>query len=427
MFKKITALFLAVLLIAGLCTVITSCNDDATNNGDEIEMVKKEKGILDTIPEITLADDAKAGIKVGLICLHDENSTYDKNFIDAFKRAQEELGLNDDQIVIVTNVGEDATCYEEAKKLANAGCTAVFADSFGHESYMLQAAQEFPNVQFCHATGTMAHTENQANFHDAFASIYEGRYLAGVVAGLKLNEMISAGKFSADQAKMGYVGAWPYAEVISGYTSFYLGAKSVCPTVTMSVKYTNSWYDEAKEKTAAEALIQEGCKLISQHADSMGAPKACENASVPNVSYNGSTTAACPNTALISSYIDWTPYFTYMIKAVATNTPIHNDYCGGLAAGSVKLTELNTAVAAEGTQAKLDELIAKFKAGTLAVFDTTTFTVGGKTLEKYAADVDFDEAFAKDTHVVWDGKFMESYFRSAPYFDIIIDGITVEG
>ena len=158
-----------------------------------------------------------------------------------------------------------------------------------------------------------AHTEGLDNYHNAFASIYEGRYLAGVAAGMKLNKMIEDGKFTADKAKMGYVGAHPYAEVKSGYTSFYLGAKSVCPTVTMEVTFTGEWYSEVKEKEAANKLINDGCVLISQHADSMGAPTACEEAGVPNVSYNGSTVDACPNTFIVSSAINWAPYFEYII------------------------------------------------------------------------------------------------------------------
>lgn len=366
-----------------------------------------------------------AAVKVGFIFLHDENSTYDKNFMDAAKAAQTALGLSDDQVLLRTNVPEGADCYNAAAELAEAGCTLVFADSFGHEDYMIQAAKEFPNVQFCHATGTKAHTEKLANFHNAFASIYEGRYLAGIAAGMKLNQMIENGEFTAEEAKMGYVGAFPYAEVKSGYTSFYLGAKSVCPSVTMSVKFTNSWFDEALEKEAANALIQEGCKLISQHADSMGAPTACEAKNIPNISYNGSTTEACPNTAIISSKINWQPYFEYIMNAVIKGETIEDDFCGGIANGSVELTALNEAVAAPGTQEAIDTAIAQFKAGTLHVFDTSTFTVNGEVLDSYMADVDSDEAYTADTEVVADGYFHESEYRSAPYFDINIDGITV--
>lgn len=231
------------------------------------------------------AVEIPADMKVGFIFLHDENSTYDLNFINAAKEAAANLGMSEDQIILKTNVPEGQECYDEAADMADAGCSVVFADSFGHEDFMIQAAQEFPDVQFCHATGTKAHTEGLDNYHNAFASIYEGRYLAGVAAGMKLNEMIADGQFTEDEAKIGYVGAFTYAEVISGYTSFFLGARSVCPSATMEVTFTGSWYDETAEKEGATTLINNGCKLISQHADSMGAPTACEAAGVPDVSY----------------------------------------------------------------------------------------------------------------------------------------------
>ena len=304
------------------------------------------------------------------------------------------------------------------------GCDIIFADSFGHESFMIKAAKEFPEVEFCHATGTMAHTEKLDNFHNAFASIYEGRFLAGVAAGMKLNEMIDNGTITAEEAKMGYVGAHPYAEVISGFTSFYLGAKYVCPSVTMEVQFTGSWYDEIKEKDAATALINNKCVLISQHADSMGAPTVCEEKKVPNVSYNGSTVASCPNTFIVSSKIDWTPYFKYIINAYKNDEAIATDWTGTISTGSVVLTDINTKAAAEGTQAKVDELKAKLIAGELNVFDTDTFTISGNAVTSYMADVDTDDAFTPDTEVVKDGYFHESEFRSAPYFDAKIDGIT---
>ena len=394
--KKFLAIVLSLLMIAALAA--------CTGNGKTPEPEKK-------------------GIKVGFICLHDENSTYDLNFINAAKGACEKLGITD--YVIKTNIPEGQECYDTAADMAANGCSIVFADSFGHEDYMIQAAKEFPNVHFCHSTGTKAHTENLPNYHNAFAAIYEGRYLAGVAAGMKLNEMIAAGKFTAEEAKIGYIGAFTYAEVVSGYTSFFLGARSVCPSATMEVTFTGSWYDETAEKEGAVKLISDGCKLISQHADSMGAPSACESAGVPNVSYNGSTIKVGANTYIISSRIDWEPYYEFCIKAVMNGETIPADWTGTISTNSVQLTELNTAVAAEGTQAAIDEAKAALVAGTLHVFDTATFTVNGENLTSYLADVDTDDAFTPDTEVIKDGYFHESEFRSAPYFDIAIDGITL--
>jgi len=366
------------------------------------------------------ADTSK--VKVGFIFLHDENSTYDLNFLNAAKEACEKLGV---EYLMKTNIDENEDCQEAAEQLADAGCDIVFADSFGHEDYMIEVAREFPDVQFCHATGTKAHTEGLSNFHNAFASIYEGRYLAGVAAGLKLNEMIENGEFTAEEAKMGYVGAFTYAEVVSGYTAFFLGARSVCPTVTMDVTFTGSWYDETAEKEAANNLIKGGCKLISQHADSMGAPTACENAGVPDVSYNGSTLDACPNTFIVSSRINWEPYFEYIINCVASGEEIDVDWTGDIATNSVVLTDVNEAVAAAGTVEKIEEVKAALLDGTLRVFDTSTFTVDGETVTTYMADVDTDPAYEGDTEVVIDGAFCESTFRSAPYFSLQIDGINL--
>ncbi len=362
-------------------------------------------------------------VKVGFLFLHAENSTYDKTFMDAAVAACDAMGVEYAQ---KTQVPESTDCYDAAVELIEVdGCNVIFADSFGHESFLMQAAEEYPDVEFCHATGTQAHTAGLDNFHNAFASIYEGRYLAGVAAGMKLNEMIADGTITADQAKMGYVGAFTFAEVMSGYTSFYLGAKSVCPTVTMDVKFTGSWYDETLEKEAALALINGGCVLISQHADSMGAPTACENAGVPNVSYNGSTIAACPNTFIVSSRIDWTPYFKHMIECVQTGTAIEADWTGTIETGSVVLTDVNTTAAAEGTAEKLEEVKGQILDGTLKVFDTANFTVSGETLTSYIADVDTDDAFTPDTEAIVNGIFEESSLRSAPYFDLRIDGITL--
>ena len=367
-----------------------------------------------------------SNVKLGVILLHDEDSTYDLNFINGVYEAVEALGLTEDQLIIKRNIPESNECYEAALDLVDEGCTIIFADSFGHETFMLQAAKECPDVEFCHATGTMAHTEKLANFHNAFAAIYEGRYLAGIAAGMKLNELKQNGQLKGEVPMMGYVGAFTYAEVISGYTSFYLGAKSVCPDVQMKVQFTGSWYDEKEEKTAAEALINAGCDLISQHADSMGAPTACENAGIPNVSYNGSTIESCPNTFIVSSRINWAPYFEYIVNQQAAGEAIAADWTGTIATGSVVLTDINTKAAAAGTVEAIEAAKTALENGEIKVFNTAAdnfMLKGGAKIESYVADVDTDEAFTPDTEVVLDGYFHESEFRSAPYFDIQLDGI----
>lgn len=413
----LAAMSLAVTALAGCGSSETAATDAETAGTESASAESTES----TAAETTAA--STEGLKAGFIFLHDENSTYDLNFINAAKEACEALGV---ECVTKTNIPEGQECYDAAVELADEGCDFIFADSFGHEDYIIEAAKEYPDIQFSHATGTKAHTEGLDNYHNAFASIYDGRYLAGIVAGMKLNEMIANGDITEDEAKMGYVGAYTYAEVISGYTSFYLGAKSVCPSVTMEVTFTGSWYDETAEKEGANKLIENGCVLISQHADSMGAPTACETAGVPNVSYNGSTASACPNTFLVSSRINWEPYFEYALTCIANGEAIDTDWCGSLETGSVELTDLGTAVA-EGTAEALEAAEADLIAGNVHVFDTTTFTVGGAALDSYEADVDTDADYTPDHEVVSDGYFHESgeEFRSAPYFDVQIDGITL--
>lgn len=379
------------------------------------------------------AEIAKEDVKVGLICLHDENMGYDANFIESMKAALENLGLDESQLIIKTNIPESQEAYDAAVDLAESGCQYIFADSFGHEDYMILAASEYPEVQFSHATGFKAQSTGLENYHNAFASIYEGRFAAGVAAGMKLNEMIAAGQITEDQAKVGYVGAFPYAEVISGYTSFFLGMRYVCPSVTMTVKFTNSWGDQALEQEAATALIAQGCVLMSEHADTVGAPTACEDAGVPNVAYNIDFTAVAPNTALISSKINWTPYMQMAIEKVMAGEGFDADLCFTMAEGAVMLTELNPHVAAEGTVEKVQEVMAKLESGELKVFDTSTFTVNGMTAEEYVATEDFlqdtaNGGFNAATHqiaagYVTDGYFHESEFQSAPYFDLPVDGI----
>ena len=407
MSKRILSLVLAFVMLIGAAFVFSAC-DPIVDENDGTE--------------------AKA-IKAALICLHGDSSTYDKNFIDAFKQACANKGLTEADYTIITDIPEGTECYDKAADFADNGYDVIFANSFGHEAFMIQAAKEFPTVQFCHATGTTAHTEKLSNYQNAFASIYQGRFLAGVAAGLKLVELYGddEGKVSDENAKIGYVGAHPYAEVVSGYTSFYLGVKSIVENVTMEVRYTGSWYDEVAEKTTAEALIAAGCKFISQHADSMGAPTACENANIPNVAYNGTTGK---NTFVIASRIDWVPYFEYMLDCTMNGKDIDTDWTGTLANGAVKVTALGNA-AAEGTQAKLDEVAAKLNDGSLKVFDCSTFTVGNKNLTEYLADVDDMGDFKPETNVIRTENgvtfFDESADRSAPYFDIRIDGITEIG
>ena len=411
MFKKILSLVLALALTLSVSLALASCGK---TNEDLLGMSESPL----PAPAITSTVTIPESFKIGFICLHDENSTYDLNFIEAAVAVQEALGLSNSQVIIKKNIEEGEACAVAARDLVEQGCSVIFANSFGHEDYVLQVAKDFPNVQFCHATGYKAALNpDVTNYQNAFANIFEGRYLAGIAAGMKLNEMIAAGEFTAEEAKIGYVGAFTYAEVVSGYTSFYLGAKSVCPTVTMDVQFTGSWFDPTEENNAAKALLARGCKLISQHADSMGAPSACEDAGVPNVSYNGSTYEACPETFIVSSRINWAPYFLYIIECAVKGEEIATDWCGGIEEGSVVLTGINLDVAAEGTVEAIKNAIAEIKAGTLKVFNCANFTVQEGSLEAFNAD-----AMVKTENGVT--YYAESSAASAPSFSYQIEGIT---
>ena len=360
---------------------------------------------------------AKEDLKVGVIYIGDENEGYTAAHMKGIDEMEEKLGLDDSQIIEKTLIGEDEGCYDAAADLADQGCQIIFANSFGHETYILEAAGEYPEVQFCHATGTQAASSGLSNMHNYFDSIYEARYVSGVVAGMKLNGMIADGTITEDTAKIGYVGAFPYAEVISGFTSFYLGAKSQCPSATMEVQYTNSWADMSGEAEVPAKLNDDGCVLISQHADTTGAPTACETAGVPCVGYNIDMTSVAPNEALTSASMDWGVYYTYAVQCMLDGTAIDTDWCKGFSDGADKITPLNEKVVAEGTDEKVKEVEDALADGSLHVFDTSTFTVDGKELTTYKKD-------GSDTEYVSDGYFHESEYGSAPAFDVAIDGIT---
>lgn len=422
--KKMVTLLLILAMTVGMVTACGKTNNSNTAGNDtatpaESEATATPEAAGETTPDAAGSD--VSGIKVGIIYIGDENEGYTAAHMAGIDEMMKNLGLSENQVIEKTNISEDEACYDAAVDLADQGCNIIFATSFGHETYILQAAAEYPDIQFCHATGYQAKSSGLANVHNYFTAVYESRYVSGVVAGLKLNEMIESGKITADKAKMGYVGAYPYAEVVSGYTSFYLGAKSVCPSVTMEVQYTNSWADMAGENEVAKQLIAGGAVLISQHADTTGAPTACEEANVPCVGYNVDMTSVAPDNALTSATINWGPYYTYAVKSVIDGTAIATDWCQGFADGAVAISTLNDKAVVQGTAEKVAEVEAALKDGSLKVFDTSTFTVQGSKIEDLIKD---NADFSKYSDYVSDGYFHESEVISAPAFDLRIDGIT---
>ncbi len=399
--KKILAL---VLVLSMLACLFVGCADN--NNPSD-------------------STDGKT-VKVGLICIGDENDQgYTYNFIRGKDAATENLkkdGINVEW-VIKWNIGENSKCEDANRELAEAGCKLIINNSFGHEQFMLKVAPEYPNVQFVGCTNQGSWNDQLSNTHNAFANIYEGRYLAGVAAGMKLQELIDKGTIKAEEAIIGYVGAFSFAEVISGFTAYFLGARSMCPSVTMKVQFVGSWSDATEEANAASALCDMGCVLISQHSDNTTPATTAQNKGAFHTGYNNDMTEIAPEASIIGTRIDWSVYFTEIIKAVAEGKEFPQDWCKGYADGAVVLTKLNEKICAPGTAEKLKEVEDKLKSGEIKVFDVNTFTIDGKKLD-HAFALDTDGDFTADSEeAVIDGAFCESKFQSAPYFTLRIDGI----
>ena len=361
-----------------------------------------------------------SAFKVGVIYIGDENEGYTEAHMKGIAEMKKALGLSDSQVIEKKCIPEDEKAYDAAVDLAEQGCTYIIGTSFGHESYLIQAAKEYPKIQFAHATGYQAAGSGLSNMHNFMPSVYQSRYVSGVVAGLKLNQMIADGKIKADEAKIGYVGAYPFAEVVSGYTSFFLGVRSVCPSATMEVRYTNSWADMALEKETAEAFIASKCVLISQHADTTGAPTACEAKGVPCVGYNVDMTAVAPNAALTSAALNWGAFYTMSAKAVKEGKDFEVNWSRGYSDDAVLITPINSKVATADANAKANAAIEGIKNGTIKVFDLSTFTIGGKSLDKLIAE---GGDYAKYASYIKDGAFSEQDGFAAPAFDLRIDGI----
>ena len=413
--KRILAMLLAGSMIFGL----TACS----GGSDTTETTPAESGTTETTPVET---EGTKTVKVGLICIGDENDQgYTYNFIRGQEAATEALaakGINVEWS-IKWNIGEDSSCEEANIELAEEGCQLIINNSFGFEEYMLKVAPDYPDIEFIACTNQASAVDDLPNTHNAFANIYEGRYLAGVVAGMKMQELIDSGEITPDQAVIGYVGAYSFAEVISGFTAYYLGAKSVCPSVTMKVNFVGSWSDATLEGNAAQALCDEGCIMISQHSDNTTPATAAQAAGAFHTGYNNDMISIAPEASLIGTRIDWSIYFEYAIEAVANGQEFDQDWCHGMDEGAVVMTPLNEEIAAPGTAEKLAEVEEQIRSGALQVFDTSTFTVDGAEMTTCMA-IDTDGDFVADAkEAVFDGAFHESYFQSAPYFTARIDGI----
>lgn len=368
-------------------------------------------------------------LKVGVILIGDENEGYTYAHIAGIDAAAEALGMSADQIIYRYTITEDEKCLDTATDLVEQGCQLIISNSYGHQTYMQQAASENPDVTFVSMTGDTAAISGLSNFKNAFTSVYESRYVSGVVAGMKLKELLDNGTIT--DPYVGYVGAYPYAEVKSGYTAFLLGIQSIVPEAHMDVTFTNSWFSVTEEAAAAEALIARGCVIIGQHADSTGAPQACQAAQdagkvAYSVGYNVDMLSVAPTAALTSATNVWEVYYEYAFSCMLNGEQIATDWSSGYADGAVAITELGESCA-EGTAEKVAEVEQAIKDGSIHVFDTDTFTVGGEHLTSCVVDLtgDFDTDDEGDKEAIWDGYFHESELRSAPSFALDIDGVTI--
>ncbi|MCI5993879.1 MAG: BMP family ABC transporter substrate-binding protein [Clostridiales bacterium] len=426
--KKIIALLLALVMVFALVACASGEPKTEAPAAEEPAKTEEPKTEEPAAEEPAAEEPAAEGktIKVGLICIGDENDQgYTYNFIRGKEAATEALaakGINVEWIVKY-NIGEDSGCEDANIELAEEGCEIIFDNSYGHEPFMLKVAPDYPDVQFVGCTNQGSWGDDLPNTHNAFANIYEGRYIAGVAAGMKLQELIDNGEITADQAVIGYVGAYSFAEVISGFTSYFLGARSVCPSVTMKVQFVGSWSDATEEGNAASALCDMGCVLISQHSDNTTPATTAQSKGAFHTGYNNDMTGVAPEASIIGTRIDWSVYFEHAIETIANGGELEQDWCHGMDEGAVVMTALNEAIAAPGTAEKLAEVEEQIRSGALQVFDTSTFTVGGETVTtSFALDTDGD--FVPDSEeAVFDGAYHESYYQSAPYFALTIDGI----
>lgn len=422
--KRLVALMLSFVMATSVLAACGSSDDSDSNSA-------ADGG----------GDSSSYTINVGAILVGDETEGYTLAHMDGMEEAVKTLATEGITVNLSYKKGvpESDEVATNANDLIADGCTLIVTNSYGHQYYIEDCVVANPDVNFVSMTGDLAANSGYDNYFNAFTKVYESRYVSGVVAGLKLQELIDAGTLTEENLpnafdedgniKIGYVGAYNYAEVVSGYTAFFLGIQSVVENVSMIVKYTNSWYSEEREAAVSEYLMDQGCVIIGQHADSTGAAAAIQQRYTDDnslvcysVGYNISMLDAAPDVALTSSTNNWAAYYTELFRAAATGEEIPQDWAKGYEDDAVGITDLGDC-AAEGTAEAVATVEEQIKNGELYVFDTSTFTVGGETITSYttAYGLEGTECIVQDGDTYY---FDESAVRSAPYFDIRIDGIT---
>ena len=332
-------------------------------------------GCINRIWDVKTTDE---NLTVGFIYDNDEIIPYTYNFMLAKNELEKEYG-DRVKVYVKSNV-LDTVMEEPVRDLAQDGCDIIFTNTYSTQ--FKQLALQYPDIQFCQTSFSTEDTSfSPANYHTFNGLIYQGRYVSGVAAGMKLRQLIDEGVLTTEQAIVGCVGAFPSAEVISGYTAFLLGVRSIVPEATMRVIYTGTWNSYSKEKACAKALIDAGCVVITQHTDTTAPAVACEEAAeekqVYHISYNQSMIDVASESSLTGACINWSPYILGAVEALMNGQEIEkyvkgsihgNDIGAGFDRGWVKMLELNDAIIAPGTQERINKTIDALRKGKIDVF-----------------------------------------------------------
>ena len=373
-------------------------------------------GFWDNAPKINVT-------RVGFVYSEDESTPYTANFVKAQRALEDEYG-DRVQVMVKSNV-LNRESEQPMRELIRGGARILFINM--DTDIPITLAREFPDVQFCQVSLPSISMEGTPeNYHTFNGEIYQARYISGIAAGMKLRQQLDSGALLPQDALVGYIGANASTEVVSGYTAFLLGVRSVAPEATMRVRYTGSWSNYAAEKEQTRELIDEGCVIIAQHVNTTAPAVACEEAvsagkTVYHVGYHQSMMDIAPSCALVSIRTNWAPYVIQAVRAVMSGTAIENtveahehgrDLSAGFESGWVELMELNKFIAAEGTQEKIDNAIEGLKKGKIRVFSGNYTGVNPLN----ASDtIDLNEGFT------------ENQYSSNPSFGYILkDCITVE-
>lgn len=330
-----------------------------------LKTINKGIGILATATltlVIAINSWASEPLKIGFVYVSpvgDAGWTYRH---DQGRRALEAEFGDKIQTKFIENVPEGAEAERVIRELAASGHKLIFTTSFGYMNPTLKVAKAFPNVHFEHATGY----KQAKNVSTYVARFYEGRYLAGTVAGKMSKSGVA-----------GYVAAFPIPEVIRGINAFTIGMRSINPKAQVKVIWVNSWFDPGREREASDALIAQGADVVTHHTDSTAAVLAAEEANVYALAYHSDMSKYGPNAHLTASTHDWGAYYISRVNAVMDNSWSSTATWAGVKDGMVRMAAMNASVPAD-VVALVEEREKAIKAGTLHPFQGPLNDQAGK-------------------------------------------------